>query len=370
MKVHIALIVVMLVLSAGCLEEDSEEKNKNPTAKIYVGQSTFNLGDTVTIEGTDSEDSDGKIVQYMFWYGDGDNSGVLDTGFDTHVYTEPGEITITLVVWDDDGAVGTATTGTIKINEPPVANMSIKDGGGVPTNEAWVGEQLFFDSSSSYDNDGAILPASTEWEFGDGSTATGPDVTHTFLANGTYKVNLTVEDTDEATTTVSQNVVVTMQRFKATWNNTGYEEIENTEIYLEDNGTDEYNNIVLNTNVTQVWVNLSWTDDEILLSQPDQFTLGVDNPFDQIDHTVTGQEGTLSFMWDRAYPTLNFWAPSIADAQDFAADKNMTNMKWSSNYNITIGLITDAVILDPGNLYRIEMNIEYYHGDPWVEKID
>ena len=54
--------------------------------------------------------------------------------------------------------------------------------------------QYFFDASASYDLDGAIV--SYEWDFGDGSTATGEQAEHTFAGTGIYEVILTVIDDD------------------------------------------------------------------------------------------------------------------------------------------------------------------------------
>jgi PKD repeat protein len=53
------------------------------------------------------------------------------------------------------------------------------------------GEAITFDASGSYD-DGQIV--SYFWDFGDGTTATGPHVTHTFANEGVYVVVLTVTD--------------------------------------------------------------------------------------------------------------------------------------------------------------------------------
>ena len=49
-----------------------------------------------------------------------------------------------------------------------------------------------FDSTGSFDPDGAI--ASYGWVFGDGTTATGPAPTHTYAVGGSYEVALTVTD--------------------------------------------------------------------------------------------------------------------------------------------------------------------------------
>ncbi len=71
-----------------------------------------------------------------------------------------------------------------------------------------AGATVGFNSSGSSDPDGTI--ASYAWNFGDGSTSTQPNPTHTFAASGTYGVSLTVTDNDGATGTVTQLIVVSV----------------------------------------------------------------------------------------------------------------------------------------------------------------
>jgi len=63
-----------------------------------------------------------------------------------------------------------------------------------------------FDGSASSDSDGTI--DSYSWEFGDGDVDSGANVSHTYTANGTYTVSLTVEDNEGLTDTISQDVTV------------------------------------------------------------------------------------------------------------------------------------------------------------------
>lgn len=64
-----------------------------------------------------------------------------------------------------------------------------------------------FDGSGSTDSDGTI--ASYSWDFGDGSTGSGVTASHSYSADGTYSVTLTVTDDEGATDSSTQSVSVT-----------------------------------------------------------------------------------------------------------------------------------------------------------------
>jgi len=63
-----------------------------------------------------------------------------------------------------------------------------------------------FDGAASNDTDGTIV--SYQWNFGDGNSANGNSVSHTFAAAGDYTVTLTVTDNDGATGSSSQTLTV------------------------------------------------------------------------------------------------------------------------------------------------------------------
>ena len=98
-----------------------------------------------------------------------------------------------------------------------VADMStaVGSGGGTPTNApptgvvavSCTGLTCAFDGSGSTDDDGSIVGYA--WEFGDGATASGPTPQHTYAADGTFDVHLTVTDDDGATDLAHQDVTVT-----------------------------------------------------------------------------------------------------------------------------------------------------------------
>jgi PKD repeat protein len=78
------------------------------------------------------------------------------------------------------------------LNDPPVASFTFECSGPACT----------FDASPSSDSDGTI--ASYGWQFGDGTTAAGATVTHTFA--GGHDTRLIIMDNDAALGTSVQNV--------------------------------------------------------------------------------------------------------------------------------------------------------------------
>ncbi|MFQ5632906.1 MAG: PKD domain-containing protein, partial [bacterium] len=85
-------------------------------------------------------------------------------------------------------------------SQPPVA-----DAGADQT--ANVSDNVNLDGSSSFDPDGSI--ASYAWNFGDGATASGAVVNHTYSATGTYTASLTVTDNDGLTAQDAAIVTIT-----------------------------------------------------------------------------------------------------------------------------------------------------------------
>ena len=162
--------------------------NQPPTADLN-GPYNGTVGSPVVFDGSGSSDSDGTIASYNWDFGDGaSGTGVSPS----HIYGTDGSFTVSLTVTDNDGATATAsTTATIALgNQPPIADPN------GPYNGT-VGLPVSFDGSGSSDPDGTII--SYSWDFGDGSSGTGVNPSHSYNAAGTYNVTLTIMDNAGAT---------------------------------------------------------------------------------------------------------------------------------------------------------------------------
>ena len=85
-------------------------------------------------------------------------------------------------------------------NNPPTASFTYYP------SAPMVYSPVQFSGSGSSDTDGWIV--SYAWNFGDGSTGTGPLVSHTFLYPGSYSITLRVTDDDGASSEATQTVTI------------------------------------------------------------------------------------------------------------------------------------------------------------------
>jgi len=185
----------------GACDGGSGDQNDAPTASFTTDATTPDPGQNVGFDASGSSDSDGSIASYEWAFGDGASGSGQSV---SHSYGSAGDFTVTLTVTDDDGATGSASQ-TISVsdgdsNTAPNASFTVSPAS--PETD----ESATFDAADSADSDGSI--AGYEWDFGDGSTASGESVTHSFGSAGDYTVTLTVTDDDGATDTNSTTVTV------------------------------------------------------------------------------------------------------------------------------------------------------------------
>ena len=168
--------------------------NQPPTAAFTVTTSEL----TASVDGTGSADPDGPVASYAWDFGDGTTATGATA---THTYAAAGTFTITLLVTDGHGATG-QTTHDVSVAPTPVNQLPVASFTAGVTDVT-----VAFDGSASADPDGTVTAYS--WDFGDGVTATGPTVSHTYAAAGTYSVTLVVTDNLGATGSSVSSVVVT-----------------------------------------------------------------------------------------------------------------------------------------------------------------
>ena len=123
------------------------------------------------------------ITSYLWSFGDGTNSTDPNPA---RVYTTAGTYTVKLTVTTDDGTDSSTQVDFINVREKPVADFSAN----VTRGPAPLAVQ-FRDASTR----GTETITSRTWDFGDGSTSTSEDPSHTYAAPGIYTVNLTLNTT-------------------------------------------------------------------------------------------------------------------------------------------------------------------------------
>jgi PKD repeat protein len=138
-----------------------------------------------------STDSDGSVTAWAWSFGDGGTSNEREPG---HSYAEAGTYTVTLSVTDDDGSSDESSTQvTVTASTPPSPNPNQS-----PQAEFQVNCQelrcTFTDQSN--DDDGSI--ASWQWDFGEGSSSSERNPSHSYGQPGRYQVRLTVRDNNGA----------------------------------------------------------------------------------------------------------------------------------------------------------------------------
>ncbi len=166
------------------------------------------VNNAVSFNGDGSYDPDGgNIVSYAWNFGDG---GQGSGKYPTHSYSTAGSYTVNLTVTDDEGQTASTSAGvTISESPKPVA---VIDG----PSESEINENITFDASNSqYASGYEIL--TYEWDFGDGGTATGQTVQHTYTEENSYTVTLTVTDNHGQQDTETLNITVDLP----TWNISG-----------------------------------------------------------------------------------------------------------------------------------------------------
>lgn len=186
------------------------DANERPVADAGPDQAVA-AGDTVTLDGSGSNDTDGTIVSYAWQQINATPVGLSDATATMPTFTAPDanlDIVFELTVTDDDGAVSRdrVTISVTSVNNSPTADAG--------RNQSVLGNAVVtLDGSASSDPEGPI--ASYLWRQTAGRSVTLSDaaaVQPSFTApnvNTELSFELTVTDADGAQASDSVNVTVT-----------------------------------------------------------------------------------------------------------------------------------------------------------------
>jgi len=176
--------------------------NPNLVAAFTFTPPAPRILDTVTFNASASTNGGsacGANCTYVWNFGDGTGgSGVVVT----HQFRTVNTFPVTLTVTDQRGADATNTQPVpVGAGAPPTVVFTTS-----PENPA-PGKNIFFNASESKAAEGRVL-VEYFWDFGDGTTAFGAAVSHTYDLAGSYVVTLKVTDDARTFAVASQSVTV------------------------------------------------------------------------------------------------------------------------------------------------------------------
>ena len=172
-----------------------------PVARMFTNNPAPVAGQTVLVSGELSTDEDGLVLAYNWDFGDGTRGQSIVT---YHAFEHPGNYSVTLSATDNSGLTNT-TSMLFNVGIPPPPSATFRVNMPQPL---YPGVTAYFDAGESSSQYGSIV--SYEWDLGDGTTATGPQVSHAFRTSGTFNVAMTVTDTHglSSTSTLPISVAV------------------------------------------------------------------------------------------------------------------------------------------------------------------
>jgi gliding motility-associated-like protein len=137
-------------------------------------------GDTTVFTDKTNLGSVGTIKSWLWDFGDNTTSTEQNP---KHAYTITNDYMVHLTVTDYSGCANTSPGKNVHIIARPVANFT-------NSTPACIGQTIVFNSATSQGGEGVIN--TWTWDFGDSTTSTDQNPTHTYTNSGSYTVKLTV----------------------------------------------------------------------------------------------------------------------------------------------------------------------------------
>ncbi|QQG64695.1 PKD domain-containing protein [Desulfobulbus oligotrophicus] len=284
---------------------------------------------TVSFDGSASTAASGNSIRSYSWdFGDGTTASGAST---SHAYTSAGTYTATLTITDNRRRTHSTST-PIVVSAPANTN---KAPSAVVTATPTTGTlplTVTFDGSGSSDSDGRIT--SYIWDFGNGSTASGANNSHTYTAAGTYTASLTVTDNNGARHTANTTIVVEEELLTADINlEAGEVEVTNNWVFVR--FTNTFNNPIViagppsinDADPTTVRIrNVSKTGFQIRMAE-----------WDYLDGEHYS-ETVRYLVMEKGRSTLS--DGTIIEAGSFAGTSKSKNVSFTSRFNKTPVVVT------------------------------
>lgn len=170
--------------------------NAPPAPMFTIPERPVSVSEAAELSAAASTDADGTILSYMWDFGD----GAVGDGQDvSYAWTAPGVYTVVLTVTDDSGTASATqrVSQQIVIDDAPTAQAG--------PDQFVTASEVQFDGTASSDPEGGI--SSYEWDFGDGTTGTGPTPVHAYTKPGVYEAALVVRDESGAPLNLNRDTV-------------------------------------------------------------------------------------------------------------------------------------------------------------------
>jgi len=176
--------------------------------KVDFTASSNNACTPASISFTDNSTSTANITNYAWDFGDGNGSADANP---THVYNIALDYEVSLSITNANGCTNTKSIPNfIKVDNTPTAAFTVNS-----TESCSSPFTAVFSSATSV---GAI----TEylWDFGDGTTSTDANPSHTYVSDGDYSVSLTVSSAAGCSNTLNNIDYIHVNSFKADFTTT------------------------------------------------------------------------------------------------------------------------------------------------------
>jgi PKD repeat protein len=312
------LVILLTICIASC--QKAEEDSPAPIASFNVSKSSAVLNEVVTFTNTSQ-----NATTYEWNFGDGNTSTIKDP---THSYSITGSFTITLSA-TGKGGNNLASKSITVISPVPVASFTTDKA------TAEVGEAITFTNTSQ--NATSYL-----WDFGDGSTSTDENSTHSYTTAGTFTISLSVTG-DGGTNTSSINITILFPAPIASFT------MDKTTAYTGE--------IVMFTNTSQFATSYSWNfgDNETSTEMNPSHSYSNTGSY-TITLTATGEGGNNSTT-----KTIEITVPEFNFDGDWqgATTESSTEMT-SADISFTVSG-NEVTVTD----FFVDINIGHIFGNSW-----